>query len=265
MKKIVILIFTLSSLSLHMKAQKYTADWSSLDKRPIPQWFVDAKFGIFIHWGVYSVPSYRPVSEKLYETYAEWYEARVMNPGDPGYEFHIKNFGENFEYRDFAPLFKAELYDPNYWADLFAKSGAKYVVLTSKHHDGYCLWPAKSPYSKNWNSADIGPERDLLGDLTKAVREKGMRMGIYYSLMEWETTPRNHEWSGGTTGYYLPEAIIKKYSIPEDKYVEDHMMNHLKDLVLNYQPALIFADGEWDRSYKYWKSREFLAWLYNQA
>lgn len=169
-----------------MYAQPYEPSWSSLDKRETPSWFKDAKFGIFIHWGVYSVPSWRKVERARYASYAEWYYARVMNNRENGgYEFHRKNYGENFEYRDFAPLFKAELFDPDFWAGIFLQSGAKYVVLTSKHHDGYCLWPTKNAWKKNWNSMDVGPKRDLLGDLATAVRKKGLKMGIYYSITEW--------------------------------------------------------------------------------
>lgn len=166
--------------------EEYEPTWESLDKRPIPQWFSDAKFGIFIHWGVYSVPAWRKVTEGRYASYAEWYYARVMeNEKNGGAAFHRENYGIDFEYRGFGPMFKAELFDPDFWADLFARSGAKYVVLTSKHHDGYCLWPTKSPYKKDWNSMAVGPKRDLVGDLTRAVRKKGLRMGLYYSIIEW--------------------------------------------------------------------------------
>jgi alpha-L-fucosidase len=185
--------------------QKYEPRWESLDKRPIPRWFLDAKFGIFIHWGVYSVPAWRKVTEGRYASYAEWYYARVMfDEESGGREFHARNFGEDFEYRDFAPLFRAELFDADYWAELFSRSGAKYVVLTAKHHDGYCLWPTKSPYKKGWNSMDVGPKRDLVGDLTEAVRAKGLRMGLYYSLIEWESN-RTHRTE---SGYFIPRRQI---------------------------------------------------------
>lgn len=246
-------------------SQAYKPDWESIDSREIPQWFTNAKFGIFIHWGVYSVPSYRPVSKKMYDTYAEWYQAKVMHDNSIGEQFHKKNYGKHFEYRSFGPQFKAELFEPDQWAELFQKSGARYVVLTSKHHDGYCLWPSKSKYKKNWNSMDVGPNRDILGDLTIAVRKQGLKMGIYYSLMEWETTPRNHEWSGGLDGYYLPDSIINKYKINDPEFINDLIQPQLKELVNQYQPSLIFTDGEWDKSDDYWQSKEFLSWLYNEA
>jgi len=246
-----------------LSAQEYESTWNSLDKRPIPEWFLDAKFGIFIHWGVYSVPAWRKVTEGRYASYAEWYYARVMFDKEGGGEdFHIQNYGKDFEYRDFAPLFKAELFKPDDWAELFLRSGAKYVVLTSKHHDGYCLWPTKSPYKKGWNSMDVGPKRDLLGELTSAVRKKGLRMGLYYSIIEWEST-----WTHRTeSGYFIPKYLVDKYKIPENKYIDDFMIPQLKELVKTYQPAVIFSDaGEWDRTAEEWKALDFLAWLYNSA
>jgi len=254
-----ILIFT----GIILFAQEYKPDWQSLDKRPIPPWFLNAKFGIFIHWGVYSVPAWRKKTTKRYASYAEWYYARVMfDKKNGGEAFHQKNYGKDFAYRDFAPLFKAELFDPDYWAELFARSGAKYVVLTSKHHDGFCLWPTKSPYKKGYNSLDTGPKRDLVGDLTKAVRAKGLRMGLYYSIIEWETN-----WTHRTdSGYFIPKRLVDKYGIPKDKYINEHMLPQLKELVINYQPALIFTDaGEWDKTAAEWQALDFLAWLYNKA
>ena len=166
MKKTLRMMFVLTiTLIGYVSTQTYKPTWESLDRRPCPQWFLDAKFGIFIHWGVYSVPAWRKVTEGRYASYAEWYYARVMfDIESGGGEFHKKNYGENFEYRDFAPLFRAELFDPDKWAGLFARSGAQYVVLTSKHHDGDWLWP--NPQSWNWNSVDTGPHRDLVGGLT---------------------------------------------------------------------------------------------------
>jgi alpha-L-fucosidase len=239
----------------------YAPTWSSLDQRPIPAWFTDAKFGIFIHWGVYSVPAYRPVSPKPYETYAEWYGADVYGNPALRQSFHNKNFGPTFTYRDFGPLFRAELFDPTRWAELFARAGARYVVLTAKHHDGYSLWPTRAPYKQQWNSSTVGPKRDLVGELTQAVRAQGLKMGFYYSLLEWESTPTTSR----PSGHYLPQADIDKYQIPEAQYVVQNSLWQLKELVTAYQPALLFADGEWDRPASYWRSPEFLAWLYNEA
>lgn len=131
----------------------YEPNWESIDKRPLPTWFDSAKIGIFLHWGLFSVPSFG--SEWFWWS---WQGAKSRNYID----FMTKNFRPNFTYADFAPLFTAEFYHPDKWADIFKASGAKYVVLTSKHHEGYTLWPSK--YSWNWNAVDVGPRRDLLGE-----------------------------------------------------------------------------------------------------
>lgn len=264
MKKIIfLLLVVIVAVGFAPAPKKYQPAWESLDQRPIPKWFQDAKFGIFIHWGVYSVPAWRKVTEGRYASYAEWYYARVMfDEKSGGREFHVKNFGRDFEYRDFAPLFKAELFDPDQWAELFARSGARYVVLTSKHHDGFCLWPTRSPYKKGWNSMDAGSRRDLVGDLAEAVKARGLRMGLYYSIIEWESN-----WTHRTeSGYFIPKKLVDKYGIPEDVYIDEHLIPQLKELVTTYQPAVIFGDaGEWDRTAEEWKTLDFLAWLYNNA
>ena len=129
-----LLCAALAGLSLAQPA--YKADWESLDKRPNPQWFEDAKFGIFIHWGVYSVPAWGPKGK-----YAEWYWHDMQDRNGETWKFHEAAYGADFKYQDFAPMFKAEMYNPRDWAAVFKRSGAKYVVLTSKHHEGFCLWP----------------------------------------------------------------------------------------------------------------------------
>jgi alpha-L-fucosidase len=235
-------------------AQTYQPNWESLDRRATPAWFQDAKFGIFIHWGVYSVPAYAPVIPgKL--AYAEWYwhaitEGRKPNadPVDAGsWEMHQNLYGADYPYINFAPQFRAELFDPAHWADVFQRSGAKYVALTSKHHEGFALWPsaeASKTWGRPWNAVEMGPRRDLLGDLSAAVRAKGVKMGIYYSLYEW----------------YNPLYLRDKA-----RYVAEHMMPQFKDVVSRYQPAIIFSDGEWEMTSVQWRSPELLAWLYNES
>lgn len=248
----VFLIFFATAVSgagicLAQSNAQYEANWASLDQRPLPQWYDDAKFGIFIHWGVYSVPAFGPIRDVgLYAKYAEWYWNRWQNPKSEGYEqfqaFHNKVYGPNTKYQDFASMFKAELFEPDQWADIFADAGAKYVVLTSKHHEGFALWPSK--YSWNWNSMDVGPHRDLAGELTEAVRGRGMRMGFYYSLYEW---------------------FNPLYHSDPARYIDTHMWPQLKELVTLYEPDIVWPDGEWDFGSETWKSEEFLAWLYNES
>lgn len=228
---------TLAAVAAACLAVAYEPTWASLDQRPTPQWFEDAKFGIFIHWGVYSVPAW---GEKT--KYAEWYWHDMQNKAGGTWKFHEKTYGADFEYEQFAPLFTAELFDPAQWADIFERSGAKYVVLTSKHHEGFPLWP--SAQSPGWNAMDTGPKRDLAGDLITAVRGRGLRMGYYYSIYEWFNP--------------LYKSDVKRY-------VDEHMLPQLKDLVQRYQPDIVWPDGEWDHPSATWKSEEFLAWLYNES
>jgi alpha-L-fucosidase len=262
MKKNLLIIGLSLLIVAGLNAQDYKNTWNSLDQRTIPTWFEDAKFGIFIHWGVYSVPAWRKVESGRYASYAEWYYARVMdNRKNGGYDFHRKNYGDNFEYRDFAPLFKAELFNPDQWAELFKNSGAKYVVLTSKHHDGYCLWPTKNKHKTNWNAGQTGPKRDLLGDLSTSVVESGLKMGIYYSIPDWESIPRKADKSE----YFIRKEFVTKYGLSPEKYRDEILIPQLKELVQNYKPSLIFSDaGEWTYDDEFWKTKEFLSWLYNE-
>jgi len=222
------------------QAGQTAPSWEELRARPFPTWFQDAKLGIFIHWGVYSVPAF---SGK--EQYAEWFLRGIQEEDTLRVRFMKEHFGEEFEYRDFAPLFRAELFDPDAWADLFKRAGASYVVLVSKHHDGYALWP--SDYARNWNSVDVGPGRNLVGELTYSVRKAGLRMGLYYSLAEWNNPL--HRW----------------YTDPPDSigpYVEQHMIPQFKELVSAYRPDVLFADGEWLNTAEQWHARELIQWYF---
>jgi alpha-L-fucosidase len=216
---------------------QYEATWESLDTRPNPKWFDEAKFGIFIHWGVYAVPSWGPK-----DRYAEWYWNDMMKKDGPTWKFHVDTYGEDFQYQDFAGMWKAELFNPTEWADIFKRSGAKYIVLTSKHHEGFCLWP--NAQSWNWNSVDVGPHRDICGELTEAVKAAGLKMGFYYSMYEW---------------------FNPLYKADVNRYVEEHMLPQMKDLVTRYEPSLVWPDGEWGHPPETWRSTEFLAWLFNES
>jgi alpha-L-fucosidase len=225
---------------------RYEPTWSSIDSRPVPAWFQDAKFGIFIHWGVFSVPAWGPTDASVYEKYAEWYWWRLMDPNAKTYknfnDFHNSHYGKDFKYQDFVKGFTCEMFEPADWAQVFKASGAKYVVLTSKHHEGFTLWPSAQAW--NWNAVDVGPHRDLAGDLIKEVKGAGLKMGYYYSLYEWFNP--------------LYKADVKKY-------VDEHMIPQMKDLVTRYKPDVLWTDGEWDHPSEVWKSTEFLAWLYNES
>jgi alpha-L-fucosidase len=244
-----------TSMGRYLNAETYQPTWESIDARPTPAWFTHDKFGIFIHWGTYSVPAYAPVIPgKL--AYAEWYWHQMTEGRDNPkaneiekgtWEYHKKWYGPDYPYQNFAPQFKCELFDPDHWASVLAGSGAKYVALTSKHHEGFALWPSKeasATWGRPWNAVEIGPHRDILGDLSEAVRGKNVRMGYYYSLYEW----------------YNPMWLYDK-----PRYVREHMFPQFKDLVTRYKPSIIFSDGEWDLTSAEWHTPELLAWLFNES
>lgn len=241
---------------------EYQPTWESLDQRSTPDWYRDAKFGIFIHWGLYSVPAWSPRG-----TYAEWYwhaldgknqnsEKKVMRHKAVN-AFHDRVYGEAFEYADFRPLFTCEMFEPKQWAEIFKGSGAKYVVLTSKHHDGYCLFPSKessTSFGMAWNSVDSGPKRDLVRDLTDSVRDAGLKMGLYYSIWDWF----NPYWTE-------EQQMAKDYGAGLKKYIREVMVPQFKQIVTDYQPSLIFADGDWWMDDEKWETKPLLAWLFNHA
>jgi alpha-L-fucosidase len=144
----------------------YRPDWESLQNYQVPDWYKDAKFGIFVHWGVYSVPAFGN----------EWYPREMYSPGSDEYKHHIATYGtqDKFGYKDFIASFKAEKFDPAAWARLFQEAGAKYVVPVFEHHDGFAMYDCGL---SDWTAAKMGPHRDLLGDLAKAVRAEGLHFG----------------------------------------------------------------------------------------
>src|SRR5579864_1720437 len=144
----------------------FRPDWESLQNYKVPEWYMDAKFGIFIHWGVYSVPAFGN----------EWYPRNLYNQGSDEYKHHIATYGtqDKFGYKDFIPLFKAEKFDPTAWARLFKESGAKYVVPVFEHHDGFAMYDCGV---SDWTAVKMGPHRDLWGDLAIAVRAEGLHLG----------------------------------------------------------------------------------------
>ncbi|KAL5012981.1 hypothetical protein ScPMuIL_011532 [Solemya velum] len=233
---------------------KYKASWESLDTRANPGWYDEAKLGIFIHWGVYSVPSFVDVgSEGLAEWFWYYWSGRAQKDKDKenvksAQEFMRKHYPPGFKYTDFAPKFTAEFFDPDQWAELFQASGARYVVLTSKHHDGFALW--QSERSWNWNAVDNGPHRDIVGELGDAVRKQNLHYGLYHSLYEWFNPLYLHD---------------KANNYSTNVYIKDKLMPEITDLVMRYKPDIVWGDGDWEAPCSYWNCTEFLAWLYNDS
>ena len=227
---------------------RYEASWESIDKRPVPQWYRDAKFGIIVHWGPYSIPAYAQTTNRwVWRCYAEQYQCHLRWKNERTYQhekFH------DAPYADFAAQFKAENYDPAEWADLFKRAGAKYAVLTSKHFDGFALWP--SPLSPYYNAGAMGPKRDLCGDFITAMRGAGLKCGFYYSLRE-EANP-------------LFRKALKEHTLPE--WSRTVCQPQMKDLVERYKIDILCPDGEHDilnGDDSALGVTEFLKWLFNES
>jgi len=225
-------------------AGKYEANWDSLDKRPTPQWWRDAKFGIFIHWGVYAVPAYAPTDEASVDMcYSEHYHHRMLQKIPAFLEFN-KTYNGDRPYGDYVSGFTAEHFDAKKWAALFKKAGARYAVLTSKHHDGFALWPSKA--STHWNVMDAGPRRDICREFMDAMHAGGLHAGFYYSHLEYG----NPMWENKET---------------LDDFVRNVNLVQFKELADDYGADIIWPDGEWFNTDKELRSEEFLAWLFNES
>ncbi len=230
-----------------------TAD--SLDTHPVPDWFNDAKFGIFIHWGAYSVPAWGPRG-----SYAEWYDNYLNQRNSPTYNYHRDTYGTDYNYDRFIDDWRAERFDPKAWVDLFKDAGAKYFVLTSKHHEGVALWDTAT---SSRDAVDRGPHRDLAGDLFAAARQDGhLKAGFYYSLYEWfNPNYTGRQPTNPYTGATVPYVGVQ----PVDDYVHDYMQPQIDELIDKYDPDILWCDGQWEKSAAYWDMAPVLADYYNQA
>ena len=226
----------------------YEPTWESLDAHPCPEWFHDAKIGMYFHWGLCSVPAWAPRSDTI--SYAEWYWHSMNDPNNPTWQYHRDTYGADFTYDDFIPMFKAEHYDPQEWVNFAWNSGARYIFVNAKHHDGFCMWPSKMT---DRTAFVMGPKRDLIGPLADAARAQGMKFGFYYSFYEW--------YNPLYTGKQIPYTGM----IPVDNYVDDFMIPQVRELIDWYHPDFLYFDGEWDFPHEFWKSRDFVAYYYNQA
>jgi alpha-L-fucosidase len=223
----------------------YAADLKSLNKHELPQWFRDAKFGIMIHWGLYSVPGFAPKGttlNKLLETqygqamtrnpYAEDYANAMKDPESPTALYHREHYG-NAPYSDFTKQFDAGLtkWDPDRWARQFKAAGASYIVVTAKYADGYSMWPTRV---RNPHAPDFHAQRDLMGELASAVRKQGLKFGVYYSGgVDWTFQKKTVKTLGDYTFLYYGEDY-RAYAVAQ-----------VRELIARYQPDILWNDISW--------------------
>jgi len=243
----------------------YSPTRESISAHQAPEWFQDAKLGIFVHWGLYSIPGWAPTSGPLPEVvaqqgwdgwftrnpYAEWYANSIRIPGSPSAQYHADHYPAGFAYEDFAAQFNAAVatWNPTAWAELFAAAGARYVVLTTKHHDGFLLWPSAqpNPYRRRYHA-----ERDLVGDLTAAVRGRGLTMGLYYSGgLDW------------TFNDHAIRAIADLFTaIPQQPEYVAYANMHFRELIDRYAPAVLWNDIGYPTAADLY---DLFAYYYNQV
>ena len=222
--------------------------WAQFEGRQLPAWFDDAKLGMFVHWGPYSVPRWAPrvadIQQILREhgpsamlrdnPYAEWYMNTMSIPNSPTWHHHRKTYGEDYPYERFASQFTDESAeaDIEVMTELAEAAGAGYMVLTTKHHDGYTLWPSRQMHPVQGR---YGSSRDLVGDFDAAVRARGMRTGLYYS--------GGYDWPFNGAQLVSPADSI--LAIPTDPRYAAYAEAHVRELIERYQPSMLWNDIAW--------------------
>jgi alpha-L-fucosidase len=242
----------LAKMAEGVAAGPYKADWDSLkEHQEAPDWFRDAKIGIYFHWGVYSVPAYGN----------EWYAQRMhLKTGKSYYQHHVETYGEpdQFPYHNFIPMFKAQKFDAKEWADLFVRAGAKFAGPVCEHHDGYSMWASKlTP----WNAGDTGPKRDIAGELEKAIRARGLKFVTTFHHERTRTWyPRVEGWPTTTSD---PQLQLLYMNIDETLFNKIFQAK-LGEVIDRYQPDLILFDGQMQLIPEPYHL-QFLAYYFNQA
>lgn len=245
----------------------YRANWESLSHYRVPEWYQNAKFGIFIHWGIYSVPGFG----------SEWYSRNMYIKDSAEFKHHVETYGKHseFGYKDFIPMFTADRFDPDAWAELFARAGARYVVPVAEHHDGFQMY--ESAISR-WNAAEMGPKRDVLGQLKESCNRKGLQVGASSHRVEhWFFMSHGREYDSDVRepmergDFYWPAMPEPKdhfdmYSepAPTEEYLQDWLVRCC-EIVDKYRPKIVYFDW-WIQHYAVRPYlQKFAAYYYNRA
>lgn len=245
---------------------KYQDTWESLQQYEQPRWFRDAKFGIFIHWGVYSVPAFAN----------EWYPRNMYIQGSKEFEHHVETYGPHtkFGYKDFIPMFRAEKFDPETWIELFKKAGAKYIVPVAEHHDGFQMYRSEISH---WNAAEMGPGRDVLGELSEEAKKQGLyNCASSHRIEHWFFMGHGKEFDSDIKepmqrgDFYWPamqepdHQDLFSVPAPNREFLEDWLLRTC-EIIDRYQPKILYFDWwiqhEAVRPYL----RKAAAYYYNRA
>ena len=231
--------------------ESYEANWESISRYDIPEWFQDAKFGIFIHWGPYAVPAFGSewYPRLMYMDEKVWNAQFEIKSEEPSgvYKHHVKTYGHpgEFGYKDFIPMFKGENFNADEWIDLFVKSGAKYVVPVAEHHDAFAMYHSK--YTR-WNSVDMGPKRDILGEIFASARKKGLKTGASSHLaFNWAYFNRKPEFDNWDEQYDDLYGINREKTDEMSDQWREIWWNRTTDIINNYQPDILWFDFYLDK------------------
>ena len=243
---------------------EFTEDWASLGKHnETPEWFKNAKLGIYFHWGLYSVPAFS----------SEWYPRWMHFKDNKVYKHHVEKYGEpsEFGYHDFAPMFTAEKFNADEWAQLFKDAGAQFAGPVAEHHDGYAMWDSEiTP----WNTMDTGPKRDITGELEKAIKGKGMKFitafhhakNLQRSTEIGKEVPNSHfpYFEGMPPSSNDPDLQLMYGNMEPGKWYKEVWFGKLKEVIDKYHPDIIWFDyvlGDIPQEYR----KEFAAYYLNEA
>lgn len=253
--------------------QPYNPTLNSIRQHKCPEWFKDAKFGMFIDWGIYSVPGWAPMKEKG-AMYPDWY-LHNMYILDEWKTYHNKTWGKDFERDDFIPKFTADKFNPDSLIKLAAETGMKYVIPFCKHHDGFCLWP--SSYTDR-NAKDMGPKKDLVRPITEACRQNNLKFGFYFSIEEWEYPIKKENGDLKVRLWEYPNKEKKFVPYDEERFggkmtgkkpvedfYDDYIIPQAKEFIDLYDPDILWFDGEWDTPLEETQTPEITSYFYNQA
>ena len=246
---------------------KWKSTLKSINSHRAPEWLEDAKFGMFIDWGLWSVAGWAP-KRKEGAMYPDWYEFR-LDTDTAFVKYHNKNWGKDFERDDFIPLFVASNYEPNKLVDIAKEAGMKYIIPFCKHHSGFCLWP--SSFTQR-DAYDMGPKKDLIEPLVESCKEQDLKFGFYFSVDDWEYPIINNDgnlvnrkWGNIIEPY--SEDLEKKASgkIPVKNFAEDYIVPQATEFIDKYDPDILWYDGEWNTTVNDLLSYDITAYFYNNA
>lgn len=242
----------------------YHADWNSLATHPVPAWYAEKRLGIFLHWGVFSVPAYH-----------DWYARNMYIQGSPEYQYHLEHYGphKDFGWKDFIPQFTMEQFDPDAWVRLFQEAGAEYIVPVAEHHDGFQNYQSELSH---WNAVEMGPHRDILGDLLRAAERAGMTLGTSSHRVEhWFFLGHGRTFDSDVTDSLQPDDLywpampeqdhqdLFSEPAPTQAFLEDWLLRCC-ELVDRYHPRILYFDWWIQHSAVKPYLQKFAAYYYNR-